>query len=227
MKLANLFLGLTTVLIARVPDAAPLAGKVSGTVTFVRDGKGIQVHDGYVYLVPVRRGRPVPPTPVKAAIVQKRKRFTPNRLVIPVGSTVAFPNQESSTGDSEHNVFSPTPPSFDLSRYGSGQTRSRTFLDEGEYNIYCDIHVEMTAKIKVVESDRIVPVVDGRYSLSEVPAGKYKVIAWAPDSDESKETITVVAGETVRVPQLNVQLGKAKPTHLRRDGTPYPVSYPK
>lgn len=73
----------------------------------------------------------------------------------------------------------------------------------------------------------LVPVVDGAFSLSGVPAGKYKVIAWAPDSDESKETITVVAGETVRVPQLNVQLGKAKARHLRRDGTPYPVSYQK
>ena len=94
----------------------------------------------------------------------------------------------------------------------------------GEYDIFCDVHVGMNAKVKVVESDHIALVVDGVFTLTNVPAGKYRVIAWAPDSDESKETVTVVAGSTTTVPQLNVQLGKPKP-HRHIDGTPYDKKY--
>lgn len=217
---SHMLLGLVSLLIARTPDAAPANGTVTGTVTFVRNGKVVTIADGYVYLVPARRGKPIPPATVTAKIVQKKRTFTPNRLVIPVGSTVAFPNEETGP-DSTHNVFSPSNPMFDLSRYGRGTTKSKVFQDEGEYDIYCDIHVEMKAKIKVVDSDRIVPVVNGAFSLTDVPAGKYKVFAWAPDSEESKESILVVAGETSRVPQLNVQLGNPKTTHQRKNNTPY------
>ncbi|MBA2541784.1 MAG: hypothetical protein H0V17_19225 [Deltaproteobacteria bacterium] len=224
MRFASyLLLGVSTVFVARVPAAAPTDGTVTGTVKFVRDGKDVKIPDGYVYLVPVRRGRPIPPKAVTTQIVQKNRRFIPDRLVIPVNSTVEFPNQEapSQRGGDEHNVFSPSTPMFDLSRYGSGKMRSRKFLDEGEYDIYCDIHVQMTAKVKVVDSEHIVPVVNSRFSLAGVPAGKYKVFAWAPDSGESKETITVVAGETVTVPQLNVQLGQPTASHRRKNGGGY------
>lgn len=217
----SLTLGLAALLCSRVPDAAPTNGTVSGTVKFVRNGNPIAIADGYVYLIPVRRGRRVPPKPVTAAIVQKDKKFTPRRLVIPVGSTVAFPNEEKASSGNEHNVFSPTTPSFDLQRYAPGKSKSRQFLDEGEYDIYCDIHVGMTAKIKVVESDHIARVVDNRFTLTGVPAGKYKVVGWAPDSPESKESIEVTVGATTTVPQINVQLGKSKNEHLRKDGSPY------
>ena len=228
MRFASyLLLGVSTVLFARVPEAAPTNGTVTGTVKFVRGGRDVKTPDGYVYLVPARRGRPVPPKPITVQIVQKNRKFTPDRLVIPVNSTVEFPNREtpSSRGDDEHNVFSPSTPMFDLSRYGGGKMRSRKFADEGEYDIYCDIHVGMKAKVKVVDSDYIVPVANGAFSVAGVPAGKYKVFAWAPDSGESKETITVVAGETVAVPQLNVQLGKEDASHLRKDGTVYCEKY--
>ena len=117
------------------------------------------------------------------------------------------------------------PKEFDLKKYDGGQSKSWAFPYEGEYDIYCDLHVDMNAKVKVVESDRIVTIVNGSFSLTGVPAGKYKVVAWAPDSDESKETITVVAGEDTKVPQLNVQLGNPTKGHTRKNGTPYPTGY--
>ena len=220
-------LGLATLSIARVPEAAPTDGSVAGTVKFLRDGKATATSDGFVYLVAVRNGRHIAPKPITATIAQKGRRFTPNRIVIPTGSTVAFPNNEVPSPENEHNVFSPTDPMFDLKRYGSGKVKNQKFLLAEEFDIYCDLHVEMSAKVKVVDSDYIVPVVDGAFQLPSVPAGKYKVIAWAPDSAESKETITIVAGETSQVPQLNVQLGKAKP-HKRLYGRDYKegVVYP-
>jgi plastocyanin len=222
MRLGHLLLGLATLAVARMPDAAPSDGGVTGSVRFVRDGKAISITDGYVYLQPVRNGRRVPPKPKTEKIVQRGERFIPDRIVIPMGSTVAFPNEEPKTKkDNEHNVFSPTDPIFDLDHYGSGKSKSRVFPDADEYDIYCDIHQGMNAKVKVVDSDYITHVVDGTYAFTNIPPGKYKVVVWAPDSDESKETITVVAGETARVPQLNLQVGKPKP-HLRKDGTPYP-----
>lgn len=215
-------LGLVTLSLARVPEAAPTDGVVTGTVRFLRGGKETTITDGFIYLMAVRNGHQIDPKPATATIAQKHRRFTPNRIVIPVGSTVAFPNNEVRAPENDHNVFSPTNPSFDLQRYGGGKVKRRTFEHKGEYDIYCDLHVEMNAKVKVVESDYIVPVINGGFELKAVPAGKYKVVAWAPDSAESKETIVVIAGETTQVPQLNVQLGRAKPTHTRVNNTPYP-----
>ncbi len=219
MRIATLLLGSFCVLMARVPEAAPTDGTVTGSVKFLRKGKETTVSDAFVYLVPVQRGRKVAPKQITATIVQKNREFTPKRLVIPVGSTVAFPNMDRES----HNVFSPTSPMFDLKRYDGGDSKSRRFPDDGEYDIYCDIHVEMNAKVKVVEGDRIVSIVGGRFSLAGVPAGNYKVVAWAPDSPESKETITVVAGEVTSVPQINVQLGNPMPSHVRKNGKPYPI----
>lgn len=215
--LTPLLVGASLVL-ARVPEAAPTEGTVTGTVSFVLDGKGVKSADGFVYLVPVSRGKRVAPKPITKAIEQKDRKFIPKRVVVPMGSIVEFPNKDRET----HNVFSPTPPVFDLKKYDGGISKSWQFRDEGEYEIYCDLHVEMNAKVKVVDSDRILPIVNGAFSFAGVPAGKYRIFAWAPDSDESKDTITVVAGETTKVPQLNVQLGKPK-SHRRKDGTDYPI----
>ena len=63
--------------------------------------------------VPVR-------SPVRAEIGTADKQFSPHVLVVPVGSTVAFPNHDPFN----HNVFSLSEENpFDLGLYGRGETR--------------------------------------------------------------------------------------------------------
>jgi hypothetical protein len=104
--------------------------------------------------------------------------------------------------------------------------RSR-FHDAGEYDIFCDIHSDMNAVVKVVESEWMAEVTDGAFTIRNVPAGDYRLVAWMPNSTEVTETITVTEGGTVTSPTLNLQAPKlagAKP-HKRKDGTDYPVRY--
>ena len=203
----------------RTPVAAPATtGTVIGTVSFFKRRKPHATPDGATaYLVPIHRKHGDAPKPVKAVIRQKNLHFSPNQVVIPVGSTVAFPNDDNEV----HNVFSPTAPQFDLSHYKTG-SRAQMFRDEGEYDIYCDIHAHMQAKVKVVDTDLITPIVDGGFAF------RYKLVVWAPGSTEVKEPtpIVVVAGTTITAPRtLHLQLGNPKTRHNRRDGTPYRESY--
>src|SRR5580704_2223643 len=69
-----------------------------------------------------------PPSPVTATMEQKDRRFIPELLVIPVGSTVSFPNLDPIF----HNVFSLSKPkSFDLGNYSRDHTRLVTFSKPG------------------------------------------------------------------------------------------------
>lgn len=175
----------------------------------------------WVYLEDVRRPR------VHAAagsgtyaIRQQNCQFSPHVLVVPVGTTVAFPNYDQL----EHNVFSPTDPpgGFDLHRYNTDHKgKSYEFDDPAEMEIYCDIHKQMWARVKVVDSSIMQKVVNSRFTLHDVPPGTYKLHAWTYDSVESVDKIIVTDGATVTANDQHLQLGASK-THTRKDGTSYP-----
>jgi plastocyanin len=180
-----------------------------------------------VYLVPVRRAARLQKPAgagIKREIRQVGRDFVPHVLVVPVGAEVAFPNYASE----EHNVFSPTDPPFDLGRYSTDKRgKTHRFEDTDEFDIFCDIHREMWAKVKVVDSAFIVKVTDGKFTFTDVPAGSYKVVAWTPNSAESKsEKLTVTDGSAVALSApLHLQVTLKTGCHDRQDGTPYDVKY--
>jgi len=222
-----LLLASVTLAIARTPDAAPdrkpepKPGRITGKVAFFKNGREqTPPTDAFVYLLPLRRTK-MAMKPEFRQIHQKGQDFTPSRVVIPTGSSVGFPNDDNIN----HNVFSPS--YFNLMTYKSG-SKTRVFDKAGEYDIYCDIHVNMKAKVKVVDSDQIAPIVNGTYTLMRVPPGTYSLIAWAPDSPEVTEPTKIVVeeGQTVTLPDpLNLQLKLGPATHTHADGSNYKI-YP-
>jgi len=225
MRIAAIALIGMLLLLPSGPEAAPPAGGiVNGQVLVVgNNGKTIaNPCNVWVYLKQVSRRKPTPPPDQQ--IVQETEVFKPHVLVVPVGTKVRFPNRDKT----EHNVFSSTVPIFDLGRYTQGAGKVQSFLDVGEYDIYCDIHKNMSAKVKVVDSERgwIRAVKsDGTFSIADVPAGTYKVIAWTPDSDEKSapEPITVVDQQTKALQYpIHLRIGNPKP-HKRKDGSDYPL----
>src|SRR5262245_32764632 len=205
MQLRTLALAGSLMLLASGPRAAPAGGTVSGAGVVVRDGKVVTNADWvYVYLKPLRTKRVEYGKGATFAIEQRGQQFAPHVQVVPLGAAVAFPNKDTQ----DHNVFSPTEPGFDLKKFGPGNSPSQVFREDGEYAIYCDIHKDMWAKVKVIESAWFAPVVNGAFTIANVPAGRYKAVAWAPDSrDVPSEAIVVVDGGTVNVPadQLHLQ----------------------
>lgn len=200
------------------------AGSVTGTVVALQKGKRVACDASYVfvYLKPTRPAHGKPPGDGQTfTIVQQGKQFAPHVTVVPRGSTVQFPNKDK--GET-HNVFWPTEPHWDLGRATpSDPVQSRVFDDEKEFSIYCDIHQQMWAKVKVVDTTYIAKVdKDGRYTIGNVAPGTYQVVAWAPSSDEVlSEKITVTDGQAATARELHLQLNPIDTQHTRKDGRPY------
>src|SRR5947208_6438885 len=77
-------------------------------------------------------------------LIQKNKQFVPALLVVPVGSSVEFPNQDPFF----HNVFSLfNGKRFDLALYQAGTSRGVRFDREGVSYIFCNIHPDMHAVV--------------------------------------------------------------------------------
>lgn len=124
-----------------------------------------------------------------AEIRQQDRQFSPDLVVVPVGSTVSFPNLDAIF----HNIFSLSKPrSFDLGNYPKGETRTVAFPVPGIVYVYCHLHPNMSATIVVSPTQwsvRASP--DGHFVLPAVPPGKYTVVAWHKAAGFVRKTVTV------------------------------------
>ena len=80
---------------------------------------------------------------------QHNLQFSPFVLVVPVGASVTFPNRDAV----RHHVYSFSPAKkFELKLYGRDETRSVRFEKSGVVALGCNIHDNMVAFIKVVDT---------------------------------------------------------------------------
>jgi plastocyanin len=130
-----------------------------------------------LWLKPMQQTGETPVVPEhRYTLLQKNRMFTPHLLVIPVGSTVNFPNADPFF----HNVFSLFDGKrFDLGLYEAGSTKAVTFSSEGVSYLFCNIHPEMSAVILTL-STSLYDVADskGAFHLSGIPAGDYELHIW-------------------------------------------------
>lgn len=194
------------------------AAAVTGRVD-VQTAQGAGPATAVIYAEPIDRGAPARPTTV--SLGQKDKTFTPGVLVVPVGSTVDFPNDDPIF----HNVFSLSAPApFDLGLYRSGSTKSRTFSKAGSYRIFCNIHPQMAAFILVVPTPYVTRAdSDGRYTL-DLPAGTYRLTARSDRALPVSVEITVGAG-ALAAPDLTLdESDYVSAPHKNKFGRDYPLS---
>jgi plastocyanin len=156
-----------------------------------------------VILEPAKDTHPSPPKPpVTEVLAQEGGRFQPDFVVLPVGSTVEFPNLDPIF----HNVFSLSKAQpFDLGYFPKGQSRTVKFNSPGVVQVYCHIHANMYAAIVVTASPWYQkPASDGSFSFSNVPPGRYRLTAWHKIAGLHKVDVDVPetgsAEVTIRVP---------------------------
>ena len=139
----------------------------------------------------------------RLAIEQRGETFVPHVLPVLRGSTVDFPNEDPVF----HNVFSlSSSRSFDLGRYPDGTSKSVHFDRPGTVQVFCHIHSDMSAIVLVLDNPFFtIPAASGRYTIDDVPAGEYRLVAWHERITPIVRRVRVQAGETT-ILDLNVSL---------------------
>ena len=185
---------------------SPIVYNLRGTAAPVsaRDLEPVNEFDRMVVILEAERDGPrlSPKPPVTETLDQKGARFDPDLVIVPVGSTVEFPNSDPIF----HNVFSLSKAQpFDLGYYPQGQRRTVKFNNPGVVQVYCHIHANMYAAIVVTASPWFQkPSPDGSFSFSDVPAGRYRLTAWHKIAGPHKVNVQVPetgsVDVTIRVP---------------------------
>lgn len=123
------------------------------------------------------------------------KAFDPQLLIVPIGSSVAFPNSDPI----RHNVYSATPgAAFDLGFYGEGESREHVFDQPGLVVVNCNVHHVMQAQILVLPSDYQTRVdASGKFRLTDLPAGRGVLHFWNPRAAASSLPVSVPTSTSI------------------------------
>ena len=137
------------------------------------------------------------PAPRQASISQRDEQFAPHLAAVTTGSTVAFPNEDPFF----HNVFSLSRgAAFNLGRYPSGASRSKTFTRPGIVKVFCEIHSHMSAVIRVFDHGWFtVPDEDGTFEIDNVPPGTHTLVAWHERIGERRDRVTIRSGAATQI----------------------------
>lgn len=198
-----------------------LAGTVAGRVQLLEKGgrRATDLSEVVVYLegVPVK---PKVPKTIAATITMEFKKFKPHVVVIPVGATVDFPNQDAIF----HNAFSVSGQNrFDLDLYKRPKSGVFTFQNAGVVRVYCNIHPQMSAVIIVRDNPFFAMAAqDGTFSIDKVPAGTYKLTAWHDHVPLPVSAEVTVAAEGRVEGELKLDASNYKrEQQLNKFGKPY------
>ena len=199
------------------------AGQVAGRIVILeKDNKpSPDLSDAVLYLeAPAAATTAARPVTVEIAITDKT--YAPHVVVVPVGSTVRFPNHDPFN----HNVFSVSERNtFDLGLYGRGAAKSYTFEHPGLVRVYCNVHPRMVAYVLVMENRYYAqPANDGSFAIDNVPAGRYRLHVWHERiPSEVVKDVSVGSGQ----PDLQIALsarGYKWEPHRNKYGRNYPTN---
>lgn len=193
---------LTVVLLLATAAGAQQRSELRVHLIIPGQAKGAQI-PAVVWLKPINGTPDLPFAPQRRyRLLQKNRMFTPHLLVIPVGSTVDFPNADPFF----HNVFSLFDGKrFDLGLYEAGSDKQVVFSREGVSYIFCNIHPEMSAVVLALTTP-LYAVADQSESavIHGVPHGDYQLAVWVEGVPQS--TLTPLT-RSVHISAPDVDLG--------------------
>lgn len=187
------------VLLAFIFSALALVGtaQAGDLVVSVRDTGGRPIRDAVVTVMP---DAGVPRGPIRFSwplrIAQQNVQFQPYVLIAPVGGTVAFPNLDRV----RHHVYSFSRGNrFEIELFGQDQTRTHTFTTVGVAALGCNIHDQMLAYVKIVDTPWAGKTdAAGNVTVAAIPAGPARLMVWHPRlnvrGNESAYVLTIGTG---------------------------------
>lgn len=201
------------------PEAVEQRGALSGSLSTTGSGEPPTT---VITLTPLK-GKYKARHAKHRVIEQRDRQFAPRVMVVPVGSTVTFPNFDPVF----HNVFSLSPSRpFDLGIYKDGETREITFIKEGVVEVGCNLHANMAASLIVVSAPHyVISNAKGQFSFKSLAPGDYSLKAWTEASPEPLTKIVhVKAGAnnvTIDVATRTGRLARADKFGVPRGKVPF------
>ncbi len=176
------------------------------SVTVTLDGSTEPVANAVVSVDSGRQG-----TPVSAEIYQKDRAFHPHVLVVPVGSSVDFPNRDNT----QHHVYSFSPAkTFNIELYADRPAAPIVFDKPGIVELGCNIHDHMQGFVVVTDTAATGQTdASGQVTLSIESQGtegspeKVTVEIWHPRLPDNTRPVTreIEAGDESAIVTLNLE----------------------
>ena len=177
-----------------------LAGPAAAASVVVKDAAGRPIKDAVLAVV---GDAPGPTQVATASIEQSGRRFIPTVTVVPVGSSISFPNHDTV----RHHVYSfSAAKRFEIKLYIGTPAAPVVFDQPGIVTLGCNIHDRMLAWVVVVDSN-VYAKTDGRGSAElNVPDGTHRLRIWHPGLGEGVAPIeTVVAMRAKQPTQITLE----------------------
>jgi plastocyanin len=164
--------------------------------------------EGAIVTVFALDGANKPAAPIAAVVDQIKLAFAPDLTVIPVGSTISFPNSDTT----RHQVYSFSPAHrFQLPMYRGKPYPPVRFDEPGLITLGCNIHDGMLAYVVVTDAQYFGRTDShGEFNVPNVAHGRYRVTIWHPRLKDSAESVVkdVIVGDGERA-AATIKLDKA------------------
>lgn len=161
------------------------------------------VTDAVVYLEGIDRGKAWPSQPALPELDNRDCRFIPQLVVMQPGPIVIV------NGDPVlHNThsFYGRRTAFNIALPKKGLRIEKELRRPGIVRVECDEHGHMSARVFVAANPYYSATRNaGKFQISDIPPGEYKLIAYQEDTGPVETTIEVESGETVN---LDIDLAK-------------------
>lgn len=177
----------------------------AGVAVSVTDQKSAPVEEFVIWLEPLDAPAPPPPSdPLVADVQQIDEEFDPYTIAVRKGTRVQFPNRDAV----QHHVYSLSRPAqFEIPLHGGDETESVVLDQVGLVPIGCNIHDWMLSYIVVVDTPWFGTTdTAGTLTLTDLPAGRYKLSAWHPRLRQADEREVTLTGDEISAVDLSLRL---------------------
>jgi Carboxypeptidase regulatory-like domain len=177
-------------------------------------GPDKSVQNTVVYLVDIAKGKAWPAQAKPPQIDNVKCKFDPRVQVVRVGKLDVV-NSDPMLHNT-HGYYGKRTV-FNLALPNQGQRIPVDLPRPGAVRVDCDAHGWMEAWVYVLDNPYYaITGADGKFSIPDVPAGAYKLVAAHPFTDPVEQSVTVAAGKPsdlnieLKNPQTSRQIGSGK-----------------
>jgi hypothetical protein len=161
------------------------------------------VRSAVIYLTDVRKGKAFPAAVKPPEISNHGCRFDPRVQVVRTGP-LHIANEDPVLHNTHGYYGSRT--AFNVGALAGARPASTQLPRPGAVSVDCDVHNWMHAWIYVVDNPYYaITGADGKFSITDVPPGDYKLVAVHPYTGPVEQSVTVAAGKPT---ELTIELKK-------------------